>query len=224
LAQEALSALLKATDKELDLQGALWQMRLLLTLGDIKEVRERLPEFRAALETRVQKLKDKPDLAKKDLRLVLQTQQLEIHVPWFETLVAAADGDYVETEKALERLRQKVLGDRKRLEGEVVHLISDWTFAERTAHNNLASLLLQGFTFQRIFRGNIQNLFEKLRLETEFRTLQGILALEHGDIKEAGQQFRAAVLAGTDLHQYGERTIAARYLDLINKEKQGAKK
>src|SRR5262249_25033353 len=111
LALKALDLLLKAKSREIDPEGAIWQFQLLLTMGMIKEVRDRLPELKGLL-ARVEK-----ELKSKRTRQLAQLQSvLAFSLHWFEALSAAAAGNYDDAHTNLEEVRKNVTIPRVYLE------------------------------------------------------------------------------------------------------------
>jgi tetratricopeptide (TPR) repeat protein len=220
LAREALNLLLKAPAKEVDLQSGLWKMQLLITLGEDRLFREHIGDFREGLERVKKSIKARPEAAQ-DRRTAWQKSQFEFSVPWFETLLAAADGDFRGADRSLARLQKF------------------FEVPEKQRNDSLLGFLWCNLTLETMVRGKLYppkramemaqaqfqyllQLGEPLKFQTQFRTLRGLLALEEGRTRDALNHFAGADKVSQDLSNLPERHLALRYRELL--ERQAKKK
>jgi hypothetical protein len=220
LAKEALKTLLTAPSKEIDLQSALLQFKLLLMLGELQEVRQRLPDLKSGLRRTEQSLKAKADLPNPDPRLVAQKHQLDFHIPWFEALLAAADGDYVGAEEALKVLDSKFQARQQAVQVSsgrlLLGLILRDQLNDRRMVPALGQPLLWGLLHMELNQSFV-TVTELSKFAAEFETLRGLVALDHGQNVAALDHFEQALKLTRNLAPYPERLLASRYAELLRK-------
>jgi uncharacterized protein (TIGR03067 family) len=226
LAHTALDLLQKAKGKEKDPRMAVWQIRLLLTLGRVPEAQEGVKDLEDALR-RINQQK-KPSKA-----LLMARMDLEFNIPWCKVLVAAANGNYREADAALRKLirNPQVTIPRPFLNTSAVLLLQG-TSAGYLLNHNL--IIRQGYIpyLQNIMRGSQEFLVTHLRRQADFQLLQALLALEHGETKKAATSLWRCLRLSQHLTynprpgyfrdlptNYNDRLIAKNYLDFIERQR-----
>jgi tetratricopeptide (TPR) repeat protein len=236
LADEALKLLLRAKGREMSLETALWQIRLLLTMGRTREVRERLE----TLENQVEVMKEnQAKLMKKEaqrkgqpnITLLRNIHILDTQLQLYEALLAAVTGDYQGAERRLEKFRdqgKKIVPPF--MKHWALYTVQELSFASllsklpppppprvpghllpALAHAALAEerhLLKPGYShmLRQQVKGAVRRIGRQLKNDAEFSLMSGLLALERGDIDKAAKWFRQTVRQSRDL-QFGENAF-----------------
>jgi uncharacterized protein (TIGR03067 family) len=228
LANTGLDLLLKAKGSEKDPMLAIWQIRLLLTLGRLQEAREGLPALEDAL-ARIRKQK------KKNPKLGAMEGPLDFSIAWYKVLLAAAAGHYTEADERLDELLKKTRANPRFLRFTAGYLLQGVTFSHLLRRQILVRQGVMPLLEGQMMEG-MRRLAGPLRSEADFHLLRGLLALEHGETKEAFGELAKTLRLTQHLTlnpqprtvrdkptDYNDARIAQRYVILLAREKlQGA--
>jgi uncharacterized protein (TIGR03067 family) len=224
LANTGLDLLLKAKGSEKDPMLAIWQIRLLMTLGRLQEAREDLPALEDAL-ARIRKQK------KKNPKLGAMEGPLDFSIAWYKVLLAAAAGHYTEADELLDALVKKTHANPRFLRYTAGYLLQGATFSDLLRRQMLVRQgvmpLLEGQMME-----SMRRLAGPLRSEADFHLLRGLLALEHGETTRAYGELAKTLRLTQHLTinpqprtvrdkptDYNDARIAQRYVILLAREK-----
>ncbi len=238
LAKEALTLLLKARAREMDLLNATRQLQLLITTGQTAEVRQRLPDLKSGVKKRQEQLKSKPELAR-DQRYQNMQAEMEFGVRWLEALLDAADGAYDRADAVLAPLQDQFRVGAQERNDRLLRLLQ-YLIGPDLLRNQFFTRqgiipILDGRTLDALAIGPslgwyvdgagryTGGLVAPLRRQAEFALLRGLLALEHGEVGAAEKLFRLAVRKSRNLPGYPDHIIAEEYLRLIEKQQKAAR-
>jgi tetratricopeptide (TPR) repeat protein len=224
LASRALDLLLKAKGRELDATTIMWQIRLLLTMGRVRDVRERLDDVQNHLVRLKKELKGK---TKPNPRMQQAVQLLRLALPWYKSLLESATGNYKEADAQRAKIHDLIKASGLYRVHLAVQALQGLAF--NFMLNNQP--LIQPAVFQMFGAQANQGAFQvgqSLKSEAEMHLVSGLSALEQGEIDRAAGYFRKCVRVSRDLrfgdNAFPDRVIAIKYLEEIDREKEKSEK
>ena len=128
---------------------------------------------------------------------------------WNQAVLSAAVGDYARASKALEEAQPPPF---KPSRPPLADVLQAMTFGRLQPHP-LCRLTIAPFLQQQF--ANAELALARQQGESNFHVLQGLVALDEGDVEAARRHFRAALQSAKLTPPFESRPIAVRYLQLL---------
>jgi tetratricopeptide (TPR) repeat protein len=192
LQEQALNTLLEGTWTDLQQEGAIIELRILLALGQLDKVEVMLTDD---IKDTLNRPPANPD-----------TYEM------LRVLNAAARGNYEEADAYLGQAIDKY-NETPKVLGLMLHECLRYaTVAPKPVAQCVSERVLQQLVVE-----NMGQALAILRQQLDYETMRGVLALEAGNIPRARQYFEHAVSAAKPLPPaFNTQGLAERYLELLN--------